>query len=369
MGRGRLFMQLLFIKLKHIGDALLMTPMLTAVRARYPEAGIHVVVRRGTEDILNGCRAIDQIHVAAAISSERNSSAFWQDLKLMMRLRRVGFNYAFELGDGDRGRLLAVLSGARQKCANDTLPAMKGWWRACFTHVANENWKWKHRVEKDYGIARQYLDLPDEIPPLCFETNAIEPFPHPLPTEKPYLIFHPATRWMRKRWPVQNWVRLGQALGEKYRIIVSSGPDRAEIAESTSIASDIGPAASTTGGKLSWAQLAKLIRGAKLFVGVDTAAMHLAAACQRPVVAIFGASRDWAWHPWKTPYEVVSPSPEFWPTGEPADVAETLRTIIKKVEVQKVLSACQSMLASIPESGDPLTCNAAPVSEIPTSAQ
>ena len=55
-------MRLLFIKLKHIGDALIMTPMLTAVRARHPEAEIHVVVRHGTEGILAGCPAIDQLH-------------------------------------------------------------------------------------------------------------------------------------------------------------------------------------------------------------------------------------------------------------------------------------------------------------------
>ena len=54
-------MRLLFIKLKHIGDSLLLTPTLTAARAAYPAAEIWVVVRRGCEGILVGCPAVDGV--------------------------------------------------------------------------------------------------------------------------------------------------------------------------------------------------------------------------------------------------------------------------------------------------------------------
>ena len=152
-------MRLLFIKLKHIGDALIMTPMLTAVHARHPDAEIHVVVRRGTGDILVGCSAIAHLHSATAPFGERTSGTFWRDLMLISRLRRIRFDYAFELGNGDRGRFLTWLSGARIKCTNDTRPPMNRWWRACFTHVGTESWKGCHRVEKDYSTVRQHLDL------------------------------------------------------------------------------------------------------------------------------------------------------------------------------------------------------------------
>jgi heptosyltransferase-3 len=48
-------MRLLFIKLLHIGDSLLMTPTLSAVKEILPEAEIFVVVRKGSEEILDGC--------------------------------------------------------------------------------------------------------------------------------------------------------------------------------------------------------------------------------------------------------------------------------------------------------------------------
>ena len=62
-------MRLLFVKLKHIGDSLLLTPTLAAVRAMYPQAEIWVVVREGSQGILSGCPAIDRLLTVAAPES------------------------------------------------------------------------------------------------------------------------------------------------------------------------------------------------------------------------------------------------------------------------------------------------------------
>jgi len=59
-------MRLLFVKPKHIGDILLLTPTLAATRAAHPDAEIWVIVREGTEGILAGCPAIDHLITAPA---------------------------------------------------------------------------------------------------------------------------------------------------------------------------------------------------------------------------------------------------------------------------------------------------------------
>src|SRR5688572_18118297 len=113
-------MRLLFIKLKHIGDALLLTPTLMAARSQYPQARICVVVRKGCEGILDGCPAIDRIFTSAASEAKnRHVTQLWAELQLIRNLRRENFDFAFELSDGDRGRLLAFLSGAKTRCANE----------------------------------------------------------------------------------------------------------------------------------------------------------------------------------------------------------------------------------------------------------
>ena len=62
---------------------------------------------------------------------------------------------------------------------------------------------------------------------------------------------------------------------------------------------------SSTLGELSLHQLGLLLKGAKIFLGVDTVAMHLAAAMQTRVIALFGPSSEWSWHPWQCHHELV----------------------------------------------------------------
>ena len=334
-------MRLLFIKLKHIGDALIMTPMLTAVRARHPEAEIHVVVRHGTEGILAGCPAIDQLYTSAAPAGERQRGALWHDIQLLRRLRKVGFDSAFELGDGDRGRMLAWLCGAQQRFANDTQPPMSRWWRSRFTKVRIENLKGRHQVEKDFVAVQSALNLNEPIPSLCFDVSASESWPNP----EPFILFHPATRWKQKRWPRERWIELGRSLSNSHSIVVSCGPDAEEIAEARAIVDGIGARATSTKGELSWAQLAGALRVAKMFVGVDTAAMHLAAACQCPTVALFGSSRDWAWCPWAVRHQILGPTEADWQAvRDSGQVKQEIRKLIFKVSAKEALAACRAML-------------------------
>ncbi|MCC7160041.1 MAG: hypothetical protein IT281_10980, partial [Ignavibacteria bacterium] len=68
----------------------------------------------------------------------------------------------------------------------------------------------------------------------------------------------------------------------------------------------IGPGCISTEGKTQWNHLAWLLYQARLFVGVDTAAMHLAAATGTPTVALFGPDSDARnWSPWKTPHRLI----------------------------------------------------------------
>ena len=330
-------MRLLFTKLKHIGDALIMTPMLTAVRTQYPEAEIHVVVRHGTEGILAGCPAIDYLHAAATPKGERQAGFWWRDLQLMGRLWRIGFDYAFELGDGDRGRMIAWLSGAKQIYANDTKAPINWWWRSRFTKFSNKQCSSSHRVEKDYTTVRLQLDLPREIPPLCFTQNDAEPWPD----QSPFLLFHPATRWQRKRWPTNRWIELGRKLAKDHDIVVSCGPETDEIDEAQAITEGIGKRASSTKGRLSWPQLAGALRAANLFVGVDTAAMHLAAACQCPIVGLFGQSIVSQWRPWKASCQIIHPGE--WMSEKKISQHSALE-IMKEIPTDKVLTAAREMM-------------------------
>lgn len=330
-------MRLLFVKLKHIGDSLLMTPTLVAARRAYPAAQIWVVVRKGCEEILSGCMAIDRILTAAAPEPEKRTKLnWWSDWRLIQILRRQKLDYAFELSDGDRGRWLVALAGARYRCANDVSQSFPPIWRPAFNRLSHFNWLAGHRVEKDFHTVNNCVPLGSKIPRLAFESTRTAAWP-PAEDLDDFVLLHPGTRWTRKRWPIEKWQALGQELATQFsRIVVSAGPDPDEIQIANQIQAAIGSQAISTAGTLSWAQLAGLLWRAKLFVGVDTAAMHLAAACQCPSIVIFGPSVEAAWRPWQVKHRIVGPS-----ESDREKLPE--EQWIQSVKTDAVMAACREL--------------------------
>jgi heptosyltransferase-3 len=124
----------------------------------------------------------------------------------------------------------------------------------------------------------------------------------------PFAVLHLHTRWKRKSWPMDRWEALiPQLLKIVPRLLISCGPDAAEVNSARSLCEKFGPRVQTTAGMTSWSQLAWLLRRASFFVGVDTAAMHLAAACDCPTVALFGPSPVFEYHPWQVKNWVLHP--------------------------------------------------------------
>jgi len=347
--------RLLFIKLRHIGDALIMTPTLTAARAHYPDAQIWVVVRHGCEGILAGCPAIDRLLTAAPAEKwNRSLTTLGSELKLVGTLRRQGFDCAFELGDSSRGRWLAWLSGAKQVAADGSLRPLNRWWRRRFNllEMPVAERKQCHRARKDFLIAAGLLSLGDEIPPMCFARERARNWGES-DLRPSFIVFHPGTRWLRKQWPVAHWVELGRRLAARgFQIVVSAGPDLAEVALARELEAAIGAGTVNTAGRADWRQLAGLLHRARLFVGVDTAAMHLAAACQCPTVAIFGPSHAAYWHPWRVPHVLVRPPEKIIEAMQALSLEDQERLgglLTERVAFADVHEACERMLAESAE--------------------
>lgn len=335
-------MRLLFVKLRHIGDALLLTPTLAAVKQALPRSEIWVVVRGGSEGILAGCPHIDQLRTAMIPEhGEARKARRNEDLRLLRELRAARFEHAFELGGGDRGRWMVTLCGARGRTTNTVAQVFPKWWRLAFNRPSLTKRYGRHEVQRDYTTVSDILPLPKKIPPLHFDKDAMRPW-EPAAKWTDFAVFHAGTRWARKAWPEDRWIEAGRALLQHVpRIILSSGPDPGERAMNERLRAALGSAALTTDGRTSWAQLAWLLSRAKMFVGVDTAAMHLAAACDCPTVALFGGSKVFEWFPWRVRSVVVRP--HDW-LGEEAAAKLTGSQAMNEIEAPRVLTAFQEIL-------------------------
>lgn len=343
-------MRILFTKLRHIGDNLLLTPTLVAVRKALPHAEIWVVVRRGTEGILAGCPEIDRLLVTARPEEGRRSGReSLADLLTLGRISAAGFDFAFELGDNDRGRLLTAASRAKVRCTNsyerpegDPLPPF---WKARFNRLVTTGHGPVHQVLRDYNAVREVLSLPADPTPLRFDTKARRAHGLPLGAG-PIAVVHPATRWPSKAWPAERWTRVIGALQKRFpQVVVSCGPSAEERAIASSLSSGTDGHVLSTNGALSWAQMADLLGKASLFVGVDTAAMHLAAASGCPTVALFGNPPAYQYGPWKVPHRIVR-ARDTMPEKERIRLSG--ESLMAEIKVEEVVEAADALLRDQP---------------------
>ena len=305
-------MNFLLIKLNHIGDTLLLTPTLRMLRERYPEARLDVVVRRGPHVVLEGNPDLSRLFCAPAPAKERGSA-----LSSLLDLARTGagllgkrYDYAFDLSNSDRARFLMWLTGSRVRSANNAYGEL-GAKRRFYNQLSSYAWGEHHQVLKDFKTVTEALGIDAEPGPLFVaSTEPSAQLRERLPcvrTSSPYAVIHPTSRWAFKQWLPERWAAVADWLHTNRRldVVFSSGPDAREQAQVRQMIARSKTAHACTEGQASLRELAGLLRGARLFCGVDTVAMHLAAAAQTPTVALFGPSSEWSWHPWQTRHELV----------------------------------------------------------------
>ncbi|MEM9444787.1 MAG: putative lipopolysaccharide heptosyltransferase III [Verrucomicrobiota bacterium] len=332
-------MRILIIKLKHIGDNLVLTPSICAIKEAYPHSHITVLVRQGGQGILEGCPEIDQILTTSP--AEKSNRSFLGELtntlKLLSQLRENTFDHIFELTNGDRGRWLATISRAKKRwgMANSET---SHFWKYFLNKLVPAQINC-HSVENDYQIFRSILELQNKLPPLRFHITEKDIASIQSLQTNNSIVIHPVSRWNRKLWPKHYWKELIHTLvqqGEK--VVLSSGPDPREIDFCLGLKKNAGGHCSFTGGKLAWHELAAILQSSKLFIGLDTAVMHLAAATQTPIIAIFLPWNITTWHPWECPY--IAPCPEGFSLQPHAQAnQEEARKALHALKPQLILEA------------------------------
>jgi heptosyltransferase-3 len=338
-------MRILLIKPKHIGDSLLLTPTIVALKRARPGAEIWVVVRRGCEGILSGCPEIDRVLTVAAVDKrERRPGDFWRGLGTVLRLLSVKFDYVFELGDGHRGRLLALLVRAGRRYSVNPASPLKPAEERRFDGVSWLEWETYHRVEKDFYSVGEFFPLPAPIPMLKFDRALARDWP-PAQGLNTFCVVQIGTRQDSNGWHIEGWREVcAYLLTRMEQVIISCGPLESERAMALSLQRELGPRLICTLGNASWAEMAGLLYRAKLYVGLNTATMHLAAACRCPAVALFGMTSEVHWRPWQSPHWIVTES-DAPPTEDARSLlARAKSRSVRRIPAAKVIAACEELL-------------------------
>jgi heptosyltransferase-3 len=301
------FRSIVVFKQRHIGDVLLSTPVFRALRSAFPSARIAAVVNEGTEEMLSGNPDIDRIVVLRRSRRDAGGMARWKEEWSTLREIRSGRpDLAVQLTEGDRGAILSMLSGA--KCRAGVAPARRGLFgkERIFTHLCPSPPLYRHAVLRDLdvlavaGIPSADLSLRFVFSPQDREEAMRKARGAGLPGDRAFAVIQPTSRWTFKCWTDEGMAGVVGHLSRKGIFpVVTSGPAPEEAAMAKRILGMSGVDGALLAGSLTLKELGALIASARLFVGVDSAPMHIAAAVGTPTVALFGPTGAYNWAPWE----------------------------------------------------------------------
>ncbi len=274
--------RILIVALRRLGDVLFTTPLIRSVKRALPAASIDALVFAGTEGVLSGNPDLAGILTI----SQRPRAA--ETLALMWRLARR-YDLALSTQAGDRPTTLAWIAGKRSAG-----PVEANGLSACLKRLALSRSfatdRSRHRVSESLRIG-ELIGIPARAEIVC-PTGTVRP---DLLPERPYAVVHAAPMFTYKRWTADGWRMLAKALRERSltTVVTGAGSDR-DYLDEVWRASDV----VRLDGKLAWPELSALIRGARIYVGPDTAITHLAAATGTLTVALYGPTDPRIWGPW-----------------------------------------------------------------------
>lgn len=344
----------LVIKLRHHGDVLLTTPVFSVLQRAAPHCEIDALVYAETAPMLEGHPAIAQIHTIDRNWKRqgvlRQTAAEWQ---LLAALRSRCYDLVVHLTDHPRGAWVARLTKARWAVAprQDRL-----YWSGSFTHLyPRASDERRHTVESNLDALRRIGVRPDErdkqlclVPGATAEARANELLNRHALRDRAFIHLHPTSRWMFKAWTVEGYAGLINALQERgFQVVVSAAPVPKEMEMAAAIMARCQTPPIDLTGQLNLKELGAVIAKARLFVGVDSAPMHIAAAVGVPTVALFGPSRELEWRPWGVPQRVVvSDQHPCRPCGLDGCGGGKVSECLTTISVDRMLAACLELLAS-----------------------
>lgn len=338
----------LVVKLRHHGDVLLATPVLNVLKARAAQLEIDALVYDDTAPMLEGHPALAQLHtVGRAWRTRSMVERLLHEATLLRRLRARRYDLIVNLTEHPRGAWLARALRPRYSVA-PKMPSRGEFWKRSFTHLYPIVPR-RHQVEVDLDALRRI-----GIQPALGERKLVfvpgrdaEAHVASLVPEKNFIHMQPGSRWRFKCWTAQKNAELIDRLAGDFRVVVTSAPSAEEVEFNREIFACARARATNLAG-LPIKELGALTARARLFIGVDSMPMHLAAAMGTPTVALFGPTGENEWRPWSVAARVVTSRHTCRPCGQDGCGGGKISECITSLPVDQVHAAVRELLAETP---------------------
>jgi lipopolysaccharide heptosyltransferase II len=349
--------KILLVRLRLVGDVVFTTPIIHAVRRRYPDAELTYVVEPAAAAVV---RANPHLNDLIVVPRAKGLARLRSDAALAWRLRRRAFDVAIDLHGGPRGSWLTWASGATTRIGY---------------RITGRSWMYTTVVDRSPDLSPRHsvLNQWDLLRPLGIDVcdparDAVEMAEEPraaaavdtrlanaaIDATHPLVLIHVSAGNPFRRWPAAAFEELVVGLARRdgrRRIVLTSGPSDAAAAAgiAAQARTRLGPLASAVPdlGEFDLAELRALAGRASVYIGGDSGPMHIAATTDTPIVALLGPTLPERSKPWRDPRwfsEMVEVSLPCRPcqqrTCQPGDFR-----CLTWIEPARVLEAAERALA------------------------
>ncbi|MBI4179769.1 putative lipopolysaccharide heptosyltransferase III [bacterium] len=336
---------ILAIKFRHIGDNLLAAAALRILKRRYSEASIDYLVPEsgGGSDLLRLIPAVDEVIDFP--------SDYRRRCRLARRVLAKRYDLTVDFSWDTRSAGWGLLTGAAIRLGyyfRKRVPAWPFYTRACpmgKAHTAQANIDLVGLAgarPHDAEDLRLRLDIPDTAMRRAEEVLR----DCGIGAGEDIFVLHPASRWAFKMWTDAGnaeFLDMSRRLG--LRPVVTCGPSDPERKKLSRILELCRHKPVMIPGRLDLPAFAALLQRAKLFVGVDSAPVHIAAAVGTPVVALFGPSGQKEWYPWQVPHRTIQRlSWSCCPCGQDGCAGTKRSLCLEDIRPEEVFRAAEELI-------------------------
>ena len=336
--------KILVVRLRSIGDTILATPSLFALRRFAPQARLDILLEDWVAPVLEGSDLVDRV-----ITIPRHSNA--ARARVARELHRANYDVVYNLHGGTTATFLTRATSAKHRVGFTTYQYSR-----LHNHAAPsplEIWQRPtlHSVEQQLALIG-WTGVPVTDRPatkLAVTVKAAASISKKLSADgvaenESIALIHPAAAFATKQWATENFAQVVDALSARgFTPVAVVAPNERPVLQSLKNSSSVRVVGFDN---LSLPEITALAARAKLFVGNDSGLAHIAAAVGAPCVVVFGSSNIAHWRPWTTkPNEIVREEMTCQPCHGYFCAEFEKPECILRVPVDRVIAAIDRVLA------------------------
>lgn len=291
--------RILISRLRFIGDVVLTTPVIRALKQHYPEAEIYYLAEAGPAAVLAHNPHLEEVIVLPdeLLPGRAVLTRCGEQLRFLRALRKRRFDLAIDLLGNPRSALLTLATGARYRVGYD----VRGRGRAYNVKIRRSA---SLRVVDAYLDAVRTIGVPaeDDRTEVHFSTEDAKwadawLVERGIDGTRPIAALNPGASWPAKTWSAERFAELARGMIEELNVtlLLVAGPgQRGTAAGLNALSGHACPVVETD----SLTRLAALIRRCDLYVANDCGPMHIAVAAGTSTIGLFGPSRPEIWFPY-----------------------------------------------------------------------